>query len=67
MPCNRRVGVAISWVAVRGKDPQDVLNYLGLGASGEREDIPEAPSFRAILEPDCGSCNKNLKERRCGR
>jgi hypothetical protein len=43
------MGVAISWVAVRGKDPQDVLNFLGLVASGERQDIPEAPLTSAKL------------------
>jgi hypothetical protein len=33
----------MSWVAVQGKDPQEVLNYFGFNRTGRKERIPEAP------------------------
>jgi hypothetical protein len=36
------MGFAISWVAVSGKEPQRVLEELGLSRTGEKEEFPES-------------------------
>lgn len=43
------MGFAISWVAVQGKDPEQVLAHLGFTRTGRREEIPEAPVTCASL------------------
>ncbi len=37
------MGFAISWLAVSGKDPQQVLQELQLHRTGETEEFPESP------------------------
>ena len=37
------MGFAISWLAISGKDSQQVLDELQLSRSGETEEIPESP------------------------
>ncbi len=36
------MGFALSWIGVRGKSPDAVLNDLGWRRTGEREDVPES-------------------------
>ena len=36
------MGFAISWIAVSGKKPQQVLEELGLSPTGEKEEFPES-------------------------
>lgn len=43
------MGFAISWLAVSGKEPQQVLDELGLSRTGEAEEIPESPVSAAQL------------------
>lgn len=43
------MGFALSWLAVRGKAPQRILDELGIRATGEREEIPESPITGARL------------------
>jgi hypothetical protein len=43
------MGFAISWLAVSGKDPQQVLRSLQLDRTGETEEIPESPVSAAQL------------------
>jgi hypothetical protein len=43
------MGFAISWLAVSGKDPQQVLQELQLHRTGETEEIPESPVSAALL------------------
>jgi len=38
------VGVALSWLAVRGKSPESVLTELGFRATGEQEEFPRSPA-----------------------
>lgn len=45
------MGYAISWIAVRGKSADAVLDALDLARTGEFEDIPESPLVAAAL-PD---------------
>jgi len=46
------MGFAISWLAVSGKLPQQVLVELGLACTGENEEIPESPVLAAHLPGD---------------
>ena len=43
------MGFAISWLAVSGKDPQQVLQELQLHRTGETEEFPESPVSAAQL------------------
>jgi hypothetical protein len=43
------MGYAVSWFAVSGKDPQRVLQELGLSPTGETEEVPDAPIVCAHL------------------
>jgi hypothetical protein len=45
------MGFAISWLAVSGKDPQQVLHELQLSRTGETEEFPDSPVTGAHL-PD---------------
>lgn len=37
------MGFSLSWLAVKGKPPQEVREVLGFRPTGKRESIPEAP------------------------
>ena len=42
-PCYlRRMGFSLSWIAVRGKSPQEIRNVLAFRQTGEREEFPES-------------------------
>lgn len=43
------MGFSISWVAVQGKTPEQVLAQFGLTRTGSREEFPEAPVTCASL------------------
>jgi hypothetical protein len=43
------MGFAISWLAVSGKAPEQVLKELRLNRTGENEEIPESPISAAQL------------------
>lgn len=43
------MGYAISWIAVRGKSADAVLDALDLARTGEFEDIPESPLVAVAL------------------
>ena len=43
------MGFALSWLGVRGKSPEVVLEELGLRLTGEHEDIPESGIVCASL------------------
>ncbi|HEX6373961.1 MAG TPA: hypothetical protein VF006_33845 [Longimicrobium sp.] len=43
------MGYAVSWFAVSGKEPEQVLQELGLTPAGETEEVPEAPIVCATL------------------
>ena len=43
------MGVALSWLAVRGKSPESVLTELGLRATGEQEEFPRSPATCSLL------------------
>jgi len=43
------VGVALSWLAVRGKSPESVLTELGFRATGEQEEFPRSPATGSQL------------------
>ena len=36
------MGYSLSWLAVKGKPPQAVLDELGFRPTGKREEIPES-------------------------
>ena len=44
------MGFAISWLAVSGKEPQQVLDELGFTRTGESEEFPESPLTCASLQ-----------------
>ena len=43
------MGFAVSWIAVSGKDANQVLNELQLNRTGETEETPESPICSAYL------------------
>ena len=43
------MGYSLSWLAIKGKAPQAVLDELGFRATGERQEIPEAPLSAATM------------------
>jgi hypothetical protein len=43
------MGYSLSWLAVKGKSRDEVLDALGFIATDEREDFPEAPLSAAEL------------------
>jgi hypothetical protein len=43
------MGYAASWIAVSGKEPQQVLRELGLSPTGEAEEVPDSPVVGAFL------------------
>jgi hypothetical protein len=43
------MGFAVSWVAISGKEPQRVLEELGLARTGEKEEFPESELTCASL------------------
>ena len=43
------MGFALSWLGVRGKSPESVLQELGFRPTGEQEEIPESPAVCARL------------------
>jgi len=38
------VGIALSWLAIRGKSPESVLTELGFRATGGQEEFPRSPA-----------------------
>lgn len=44
------MGFAVSWIAVSGKEPQRVLEELGLSRTGEKEEFPESEFTCASLQ-----------------
>ena len=45
------MGFAISWIALKGKEPNETRKELGLSETGEHEEIPES-EFSACKLPD---------------
>ena len=46
------MGFSLSWIAVKGKQPERVLGELGLRETGERDEYPaESPIGAASLDP----------------
>src|SRR5262245_54148000 len=43
------MGFALSWLAIRGKSPERVLDELGLRTTGAQEEFPESPLACARL------------------
>jgi hypothetical protein len=43
------MGYSLSWLAIKGKTPQSVLDELGFRTTGERQEIPEAPLSAAMM------------------
>ena len=43
------MGYSVSWLAIRGKDPSEVRDELGVSGTGEHEDVPESPLLGADL------------------
>jgi hypothetical protein len=43
------MGICMSWVAIRDKDPQAVLDAIGWRRTGAREEGPESPTTCAAL------------------
>jgi hypothetical protein len=43
------MGFAVSWIAISGKEPQRVLEELGLSRTGEKEEFPESEFTCASL------------------
>ncbi len=43
------MGFAISWIAIKDKSPQQVLEYFGFSETSEKEDIPESAISSALL------------------
>lgn len=44
------MGFAISWLAVSGKEPQQVIEELGLARTGETQEFPESSTTCASLQ-----------------
>jgi len=43
------MGYSGSWLAIKGKTPQTILDELGFCTTGERQEIPEAPLSAASM------------------
>jgi len=43
------VGFALSWLAVKGRSPERVLDALGWRVTGRQEEFPESPLTSAVL------------------
>ena len=43
------MGYSLSWLAIKGKDPQTVLQELGFRTTGERQELPETPLSAARM------------------
>lgn len=43
------MGFAISWIAIKDKSPQQILEYFDFSETSEREDIPESDISSAML------------------
>ena len=43
------MGFSLSWLAIKGKSPQEVRDELGFRTTGKREEVPEADLSAAEL------------------
>ena len=43
------MGFSLSWLAIKGKSPEVILNALALEKTGKREAIPESPIVSTLL------------------